>query len=252
VSLGGSSSAAPPVAAKKPPAKQQSKATKKLPAASLTPKPYGLLRLSKAKRFPAKVIPKVAEAKAADTVGGASREDLQLICPKETVDLGTWCLQNATVPIPADAVGTNDFAYAARSCVQQGGWLPSAAQLIGAAPKVKLSSTIGDEEGSASIDVLPDDGLKDQREMSSTIFTTTAGDSAAGSEGVSPGSYGDPRQGEPNPVPQPADPMPGGLDYVTVYDNRDLGGFAGGEPVGKAERFRCAFNKVQTATADEG
>jgi hypothetical protein len=30
-----------------------------------------------------------------------------------------------------------------------------------------------------------------------------------------------------------------------------MGGFAGGEPVGKAERFRCAFNKVQGAVASE-
>ena len=87
--------------------------------------------------------------------------------------------------------------------------------------------------------------------MSSSLFTTTAGDSAAGSEGVSTGSLGDPRQAEPNPVPQPADPKPGSLDYVTVYDNRDLGGFAGGEPVGRAEKFRCAFNKVQGAVAGE-
>ncbi len=251
VSLGGSSSAAPQSAsAQAAKTKAKKKATKKLPTASLTPKPYGLLRLTKAKKFPAKVIPKVAAAKAADTLGGAKRADLALNCPGDTADLGTWCLQTATYTVPNDQIGKNDFAYAARTCVEQGGWLPSAAQLIGAAPRIKLSSTIDDNESTASIDIGPGDGLKDQREMSSTLFTTTAGDSAAGSEGVTSGSLGDPRQSEPNPVPQPADPMPGGLDYVTVYDNRDLGGFAGGESVGKAERFRCAFNKAQGAVAD--
>jgi hypothetical protein len=248
VSLGGSSTAAPPPSK----AKDKPKKTTKLPkSASLSPKPYGILRLSKSKKFPASVIPKVSSAKSADTLGGAKRTDLALNCPGDTADLGTWCLQTSTYTVPNDQIGKNDFAYAARTCVDQGGYLPSAAQLIGAAPRVKLSSTIDDNESTASIDIGPGDGLKDQREMSSSLFTTTAGDSAAGSEGVTSGSLGDPRQSEPNPVPQPADPMPGGLDYVTVYDNHDMGGFAGGEPVGKAERFRCAFNKVQGAVASE-
>ena len=39
----------------------------------------------------------------------------------------------------------------------------------------------------------------------------------------------------------PANPVPETLDYVTVYDNHNHGGFAGGEPVGKAETFRCAY-----------
>jgi hypothetical protein len=227
------------------------KKTKSMPLPSLSPKPYGVLRLSKAKRFPASVIPKVASARAADTLGGARRQDLALNCPSDTADLGTWCLQTSTYTVPNDQVGQNDFMYASRECVREGGWLPSASQLIGAAPRIKLQSTIDDNESTASIDIGPGDGLKDAREMSSSLFTTTAGDSAAGSEGVSTGSLGDPRQAEPNPVPQPADPKPNSLDYITVYDNRDLGGFAGGEPVGKAEKFRCAFNKVQGAVAAE-
>jgi hypothetical protein len=245
VSLGGSSSAAPPAKAKH----KTASATR--PAASLSPKPYGLLRLSKLKRFPASVIPKVAAAKSADKLGGATRQDLALNCPGDTADLGTWCLQTSTFTVPNDAIGKNDFAYAARSCVEQGGWLPSVAQLIGAAPRIKLSSTIDDNESTAAIDIGPGDGLKDQREMSSSLFTTSAGDSAAGSQGVTSGSLGDPRQSEPNPIPQPADPMPGSLSYMTVYDNHDLGGFAGGAPVTRPERFRCAFNKVQGAVASE-
>ena len=56
---------------------------------------------------------------------------------------------------------------------------------------------------------------------------------------------GDPKAGEPNPTPLPADPAPETLHYVTVYDNGDHGGFAGGEPVGQPENFRCAFNRAQ-------
>src|SRR5262249_5070679 len=74
----------------KPKKKSKSKA---MPLPSLKPKPYGILRLSKAKKFPSSVIPKVAAAKAADTLGGAKREDLALNCPGDTADLGTWCLQ---------------------------------------------------------------------------------------------------------------------------------------------------------------
>ena len=44
-------------------------------------------------------------------------------------------------------------------------------------------------------------------------------------------------------MPIPAEPLPETLDYVTVYDNHNLGGFAGGAPVGKPENFRCAYAK---------
>ena len=72
----------------------------------------------------------------------------------------------------------------------------------------------------------PSRGLKDQREMSSTLVTTEAGSAAAGFEGVSEGSTGNPRQGQANPVPLPANPLPESLQYVTVYSNGTKGGFA--------------------------
>ena len=87
--------------------------------------------------------------------------------------------------------------------------------------------------------------------MSATLITTAAGSDAAGSEGVSVGSTGDPRQGEPNPTPFPANPQPETLQYVTVYDNGNAGGFAGSEPVSRPENFRCAFDKIPGA-AQEG
>jgi hypothetical protein len=83
--------------------------------------------------------------------------------------------------------------------------------------------------------------------MSATRVTTAAGSDAAGSEGVSTGATGNPNVGQPNPTPQPAVPRPETLQYVTVYDNHDKGGFAGSEPVSQPENFRCAFEKAPGA-----
>jgi hypothetical protein len=218
-------------------------------AGSTKPKPYGLLRLDKKGRFPAKAIPKVRAARRADRLGGRTARQLTDTCDAQTVDLGTWCLQASPYPVPNEDVGKNDYFYAGQACVEAGGFLPTAAQLIGAAARVKLSSTIDDEELTASVDNDATDGLKDRREMSGTLVTTQAGSSAAGSEGVSDGAKGDPKAGEPDPVPQPANPSPETLQYVTVYDNRDRGGFAGSKPVGQPEAFRCGFSKAQGSGA---
>lgn len=186
-----------------------------------------VLRLGKNGKIPASVIP--ASVKPS--------------CLPTTVDLGTWCLMSAPYPLTNQQVGQNDFFFASRTCASLGGWLPSAAELLGAASRVQLESVINDSPLTATIQQDPSLGLKDQREMSSTLVTTAAGSDAAGSEGVSVGSTGNPRLGEPNPVPQPAVPEPQTLQYVTVYDNFDKGGFAGSEPVSKPENFRCAFAK---------
>jgi hypothetical protein len=142
-----------------------------------------------------------------------------MTCDPQSVDLGSWCLQTSPYPVPNEDIGKNDYAYASKACVEAGGFLPTAAQLIGAADRVKLASTIDDNQGSSSPDVDATDGMKDKREMSATLITTQAGSSAAGSEGVSEGSRGDPKAGEPDPVPLPANPYPQSLQYVTVYDN---------------------------------
>src|SRR4029077_1556647 len=106
-----------------------------------------------------------------------------------------------------------------------------------------LQSTIDDDPSTSGAEESPEPrrGIKDKREMTGALFTVSAGSSAAGSEGVTVGSRGNTTIGEPDPVPMPADPSPGTLDYVTVYDNHNLGGFAGGAPVGQAESFRCAY-----------
>jgi hypothetical protein len=158
---------------------------------------------------------------------------------------------NETYSLSSQEIGKNDYFFASQKCVELGGYMPSAGQLIGAAARVKLASKIHDSELSASIDIDPTNGLKDRREMSSTLTTVAAGSSAAGSEGVSEGSRGDPKQGEPDPVPLPENPRPETLQYITVYDNGDKGGFAGSKPVSQTENFRCAFDKTQGRGAQE-
>lgn len=183
------------------------------------------------------------EAQNAVKLDGFTAEQVSGTCPPDTVDLGTWCLETTPYPLTNAEIGQNNYIYASKKCVEHGGWLPSAAQLLGAAARVKLESTIHDSPLTATIDQDAERGLHDQREMTSTLVTTQAGPEAAGSEGVSEGSTGNPQTGEPDPVPEPAVPLPETLQYVTVYSNGTKGGFAGSEPVAQPENFRCAYNR---------
>ena len=210
-------------------------------------RPNAVLRLDAKAKVPMKALPKVPRAVRADSVGGQDAEALTASCAPTTVDLGTWCLSSALYPVTNQEVGKNNWFFATAKCVELGGYLPTAAQLAGAADRVKLASTITDSQLTAATDIDPSDGLKDRREMTATLVTTAAGASAAGSEGVSEGSKGDPKQGEPDPTPFPANPAPETLQYVTVYDNGDKGGAAGSKPVSQPENFRCAFNKTEGA-----
>lgn len=172
---------------------------------------------------------------------------LRTHCPiSNSIDFGTWCLEASPHTVPGKDVGKNDYFYATRICAREGGWLPSAGQLIGAVRKAALQSTIDDSPATSGAEEFPEAarGIKDKREMTSDLFTTTAGSDAAGSEGVTIGSKGNASQGEPDPVPMPANPVPDTLNYVTVYDNHNRGGFAGGAPVGTPESFRCAYAKT--------
>ncbi len=207
---------------------------------STRPRAGGILLLGKNRKFPAAAIPTV---KNASRVGGKTAEQLAGTCPPASVDLGTWCLDTAPFPLTNKQAGQNNFIFASKACESEGGWLPTAAQLLGAANRVKLESTIHDSPLTATVNLDPSRGLKDEREMSSTLITTEAGSAAAGFEGVSEGATGNPRQGQANPVPLPANPLPESLQYVTVYSDGTKGGFAGAEPVASPENFRCAFNK---------
>ena len=89
---------------------------------------------------------------AAFATGPALAQSDQTQAP-QTVDLGTWCLQAAPFPLPNEDIGKNDYFYATKACVDAGGFLPTAAQLIGAASRVKLSSTIDDAPVSSSPDI---------------------------------------------------------------------------------------------------
>jgi hypothetical protein len=211
---------------------------------STRPYPGGVLLLGKNKKFPASAIPTVSNAAK---VGGKTAEQLAGTCPPQTVDLGSWCLDTAPYPLTNAQAGKNNYIWASQACVAEGGWLPGAAQLIGAADRVKLESTIHDSPLTATVNLDPSRGLKDEREMTATLVTTEAGSVAAGFEGVSEGATGNPRQGQPNPTPLPANPLPESLQYVTVYSNAQKGGFAGSEPITAPETFRCAFNKAPGA-----
>ena len=178
---------------------------------------------------------------------GETAQQLAGTCPPATVEIGTWCLDTAPYPLTNAQAGKNNYLFASKACEAEGGWLPSASELLGAADRVKLESTIHDSPLTATVDQDPSRGLKDEREMSSTLVTTEAGSAAAGFEGVSEGATGNPRQGQPNPQPLPANPLPESLQYVTVYDNANNGGFAGSEPVADPENFRCAFAKAPGA-----
>jgi hypothetical protein len=211
---------------------------------STRPHAGGILLLGHNRKFPAAAIPTVANA---SKVGGKTAEQLAGTCPPATVDLGTWCLDTAPFPLTKEQLGKNNYIWASKACEAEGGWLPSAGALLGAADRVKLESTIHDSQLTATVNLDPSRGLKDEREMSSTLVTTEAGSAAAGFEGVSEGATGNPRQGQANPVPLPANPVPESLQYVTVYSNGQKGGFAGSEPVASPENFRCAFNKAPGA-----
>jgi hypothetical protein len=214
---------------------------------SSKPHPGGLLLLGRNGKFPASAIPAVASAKEAKRVGGKTAAELSPSCPPDTVDVGTWCVMTAPYPLTKADVGKNNYLWASAKCAEEGGWLASAAQLLGAVKQIKLESTIHDSPLTATVNLDPSRGLKDEREMTSDLVTTEAGSAAAGFEGVSEGATGNPRVGQPNPIPLPANPLPESLQYVTVYDNGNAGGFAGSEPVGNPENFRCAFAKVPGA-----
>jgi hypothetical protein len=195
-------------------------------------------------KISANSLPTVNQAKNAAALDGKTEVQLVSTCPPSTVDIGTWCLDQSVYAPTATQTGANNYFFASRVCESLGGYLPTAAQLIGAANKVPLESVLGDSPTTATVDQDPTNGLTDQREMSSTLVTVAAGSDAAGSEGVSQGATGNPVLGAPNPIPEPAVPEPETLQYVTVYDNFQKGGFAGSEPVSAPENFRCAFNKV--------
>jgi hypothetical protein len=212
----------------------------------------GLLVLGHNGKFSAAAIPTVGKAVEAEKLDGMNPEAL-FACPPTTVDVGTWCLETSPYPLTNQEIGKNNYFWAAQACAERGGYLPTAAQLVGAAKRVKLEGKIHENPDTATVEQDPSVGLKDQREMSATLVTTAAGSDAAGSEGVSEGSTGNPRTGEPNPVPLPAVPAPATLQYVTVYSNATNGGFAGSAPVSQPEPFRCAYNRIPGANkAEEG
>lgn len=182
-------------------------------AATTKPQPRKVLRLGSDGRFPAAAIPTVDKAKVALRVGRLRAQDAVLGCPSGAADLGTWCMDRGTRAVAS-------YGAASRTCVRLGGRLPTAGQLVGAAARLRLGSRADDRPSKAAVDP----SGRNLRELSSTVVTTTTGSAAAGSF---------------------ANTAPTTLQYVTVFDNGDAGGFAGSVPVGTPERFRCAYRERQ-------
>lgn len=181
--------------------------------ATATPQPDRVLRLDRSKRFSPDAIPTVARARTTARLGRMTEGRARSRCSASTVNLGTWCLDKS-------ARGTATYAAAGRQCEAVGGYLPTAAELIGAARRVRLSGRLDDHPSMAQIDPAG----RDRRELSADLLTTTTGSAAAGST---------------------ANPAPSTLQAITVHDNRNQGGFAGGISVAQPERFRCAYVKRQ-------
>src|SRR5262249_42713703 len=131
---------------------------------SAVPHPGGVLLLGKNGKFPAAAIPTVGDATRVD---GKTLADLQPACPPTTAAIGTWCLEESPYPLLNKDAGYNDWFWASRKCVEAGGFLPSAGDLIGAARRVKLAGKIHESVDTATIEQDPTVGLKDKREMSS-------------------------------------------------------------------------------------
>lgn len=188
---------------------------------STKPSAGGILLLGKDRKFPAAAIPTAYEASHLD---GKTVAELEPTCPPSAADLGTWCLDQSAYPLPEKEVGVDNWFWASQRCVELGGFLPSASQLIGAAKRVALATTVNDKFNHALIEETNprNPALKDKREMSSTLVTTGGGSEAAGSFTV---------------------PEPEETQYVTVYSNEQKGGLAGGEPVEAPENFRCGYYK---------
>ncbi len=109
----------------------------------ISSKPHagGLLLLGKNRKFPATAIPTVHNA---TRIAGKTPAELTGTCPATSVDIGTWCLEASAYPVPTADAGKNNFIWASKACEAEGGWLPTAAQLLGAATRVLLESTIHD------------------------------------------------------------------------------------------------------------
>ena len=106
---------------------------------STKPRPFALLRLDKRGKFPASALPKVRAARNADRLGGRRPRAYRDRCSAESVDLGSWCLLANPYPLTNEETGKNNYFFASAKCAAEGGYLPTAAQLIGAADRVKLA-----------------------------------------------------------------------------------------------------------------
>ena len=208
------------------------------PGASTKPQPYGVLRLNKHRKFPAARDPEGApRAQRADRLGGKRAEDLTRDCAPEHGRLRHLVPdERALRRSRTTRSARTTTSSRRRSASSSAATCRPPAQLIGAAPRVKLASTIDDSQLSASIDLDPTDGMKDRREMSATLSRPSRPARARRARRASPRARkGDPEQGEPDPVPLPANPQPGDApvrDRLRQPRQGRLRGLQAGQPAG--------------------
>lgn len=71
-----------------------------------------VVHLNKKGKIPAKFLPPLT-AKNAKKLGGKTASQLTVNCPiPNAIDLGTWCLESGTYPVPPKDAGKNDYLYA--------------------------------------------------------------------------------------------------------------------------------------------
>ena len=211
---------------------------------SASPHAGGVLLLGSNRKFPASAIPTVHEATRLD---GKTAGELEGSCPPDTVNLGSYCMESAPYPLTKEDLGKNNFIFASKTCQKEGGWLPSASELLGAAERVKLESTIHDSQLTATIDLDPTRGLKDEREMSSTLVTTEAGSAAAGSRASAKAPPATPARVRRTPCRYPRTRCPNRCSTSPSTATARRGALRAPAPVIDPENFRCAYNKTPGA-----
>ena len=213
---------------------------------SAQPHAGGILLLGSNRKFPASAIPTVQRTPRASAARPPS--ELAGTCPpaRSTSARGAWTPRPSRSPRNSSARTTSSSP--ARACEKEGGWLPSASELLGAAERVKLESTIHDSQLTATINLDPTRGLKDEREMSSRWSRPKRARPRRASRASAKAPPATRARARPtrSPLPgQPAARIAAVRDRLQQRARRAAS--RARSPSTNPENFRCAFNKTPGA-----